>query len=110
MRSLADIQRQLPLSPETGLSADAVTKSRAQFGANQLTPLPRQPLWQKFLEKFDEPIIKILLSAALLSMVVGLFNAGAYIVGGVALGLVVAVVALGYLLWLAQWIPSLLFF
>ena len=38
--------------------------SRQRFGANRLTPLPREPLWKKFLEKFDEPIIKILLAAA----------------------------------------------
>src|SRR5262249_11585992 len=34
----------------------------------------REPLWKKFLEKFDEPIIKILLAAALLSMIVDLFK------------------------------------
>src|SRR5262245_5727758 len=66
MRSLAEIQQLLPTSPDSGLSPDAVANSRAQFGGNHLTPLPRPPLWRKFLEKFDEPIIKILLAAALL--------------------------------------------
>jgi phosphotransferase system enzyme I (PtsI) len=40
------------------------------FGDNRLTPLPREPLWHKFLDKLDEPIIKVLLVAALLSMFV----------------------------------------
>src|SRR5215831_18543751 len=74
MRTLKDLQQQLPLSAEDGLSPDAVTRSRGRFGSNRLTPLPREPLWKKFLEKFDEPIIKILLAAALLSMFVELFR------------------------------------
>jgi Ca2+-transporting ATPase len=74
MRSLHEVLQQLPTSTESGLSPDAVAQSRQRFGANRLTPLPREPLWRKFLEKFDEPIIKILLAAALLSMVVDLFK------------------------------------
>jgi Ca2+-transporting ATPase len=73
MRSLRDLQS-LPASAEGGLTPEGVAQSRQQFGRNVLTPLPREPLWKKFLEKFDEPIIKILLAAALLSMVVDLFK------------------------------------
>src|SRR5438876_11712661 len=89
MRTIAEILQALPTQLETGLNPDAVQKSRAQFGVNRLTPLPREPLWKKFIEKFDEPIIKILLAAALLSMLVDLFKATAYIVGGVGAGLLV---------------------
>src|SRR3712207_8742312 len=74
MRLLTEIVQQLPPSAENGLTADGVSQSRQRFGANRLTPLPREPLWKKFLEKFDEPIIKILLAAALLSMFVELFS------------------------------------
>jgi Ca2+-transporting ATPase len=74
MRTLAAVLQELPASAETGLTAEGVSRSRQQFGSNRLTPLPREPLWKKFLEKFDEPIIKILLLAALLSMVVDLFK------------------------------------
>ena len=89
MRTLSDIVQKLPTSAEAGLSAEGVALSRKEFGENRLTPLPREPLWKKFLEKFDEPIIKILLAAALLSMVVDLFKGKAYIVGGLAVGLLV---------------------
>ena len=85
MRTLAQVLRLLPTSPETGLPAEQAEFSRRQFGSNQLTPLPRTPAWQKFLEKFDEPIIKILLAAALLSMFVDLFNMGETAVAGTAL-------------------------
>jgi Ca2+-transporting ATPase len=81
--------------------------SRRRFGANRLTPLPREPLWRKFLAKFDEPIIKILLAAALLSMFVDLF-AGNPVAAGVALG-VVTLAAAGLLaLRRSEWLPSLM--
>jgi Ca2+-transporting ATPase len=109
MRALSDVFQKLPTTPEDGLSADGVALSRRQFGENRLTPLPREPLWKKFLEKFDEPIIKILLAAALLSMVVDLFKGKAYIVGGVSVGLLLVGVAAAYAGRLTQWIPSFLF-
>src|SRR5947209_5045894 len=108
MRSLADIQQAFVVSPETGLTADMVARSRQRFGSNRLTPLPREPVWKKFLEKFDEPIIKVLLAAALLSMVVDLFKASPTL-GIVAVGLVAAAVAGAYVLRQAQWVPSVLF-
>ncbi len=108
MRTLDDLQKNLPASPETGLSPEAVLKSRQQFGANQLTPLPREPLWRKFLEKFDEPIIKILLAAALLSLVVDLVRASA-VLGGSAIGVLAVVLAGALVLKKTEWIPTLLF-
>ena len=76
MRSLRDDPELFPTARDA--RADRTTRSPTaarRFGANRLTPLPREPVWKKFLEKFDEPIIKILLAAALLKMVVDLFEA-----------------------------------
>lgn len=53
-----------------GLTAEEVEKSRAQYGDNLLTPPAKESLWKKFLEKFDDPIIKILLLAWVLSVVI----------------------------------------
>ena len=76
MRTLRILIKQFPPVPRPALTGRRGRKERAAgFGANKLTPLPREPLWKKFIEKFDEPIIKILLAAALLSMVVDLFKA-----------------------------------
>jgi Ca2+-transporting ATPase len=108
MHSLPFLQKQLTFSTEVGLAPEAVERSRQRFGANRLTPLPREPLWRKFLEKFDEPIIKVLLAAALLSMVVDLFK-GSWLLGGVALGLVAVTVSGAFLLRQMQWLPALLF-
>src|SRR5271168_367046 len=111
MRTLSDVFGKLPTAPETGLSAEGVNLSRQLFGVNRLTPLPREPLWKKFIEKFDEPIIKILLAAALLSMVVDLFklpdNGVTY--GVVSLMLVIGVIAAAYAIRKPQWVPSLMF-
>ena len=53
-----------------GLSEQQVEESRRQHGENILTPPEKASLWSQFLEKFEDPIIRILLVAWLLSMVI----------------------------------------
>jgi Ca2+-transporting ATPase len=108
MRTLQEVRQALPAAAESGLGPDDLARSRQLFGANHLTALPREPVWKKFLAKFDEPIIKILLAAALLSMFVDLFQA-VPVVGGVAFGVVVAAVAAAFAGGRRAWIPALLF-
>src|SRR6476646_1105182 len=105
MRSLAEVIQHLSANPETGLTDAAVASSRQQFGANTLTPLPREPLWKKFIEKFDEPIIKILLAAALLSMFVGLFKVEA-VTAGILLALIAAGIGALFVIKQQQWVPT----
>ncbi|MCC8180431.1 MAG: haloacid dehalogenase, partial [Planctomycetes bacterium] len=71
----------------TGLTAEQVRASRAQNGANLLTPPARDPWWRLYLEKFKDPIIKILIIAAVVALLVGLYD-GHYIEG---IGIVVAI-------------------
>lgn len=52
----------------TGLTNEQVLESRKIYGDNVLTPPKREPLWKLFLEKFEDPIIRILLIAAILSL------------------------------------------
>src|SRR2546423_12043247 len=108
MRTVAEILQALPVQPETGLNPDAIDKSRGRFGKNVLTPLPREPLWKKFIEKFDEPIIKILLAAALLSMVVDIFKDNTRM-GAVCFAALVAVIAAAYAFKQGPWVPTLMF-
>lgn len=58
----------------TGLTDAQVTESRARNGANVLTPPRREPLWRQFLEKFEDPIIRILLVALLASVGIAAFE------------------------------------
>ncbi len=53
-----------------GLTSSEVEESRRQHGGNILTPPEKVSLWKQFLEKFEDPIIRILLLAWLLSMVI----------------------------------------
>lgn len=58
----------------SGLSDQEVEESRRKYGENVLTPPPRTPLWKLFLEKFKDPIIRILLVAAFLSLVISIMH------------------------------------
>ena len=51
-----------------GLTAREVEESRIRNGANILTPPAKEPLWKRFLEKFGDPLIIILLIAGALSI------------------------------------------
>ena len=51
-----------------GLTHEEVVESRRKHGDNLLTPPEKEPVWKQFLEKFEDPIIRILLIALLLSI------------------------------------------
>ncbi len=52
----------------TGLTDAQVLESRQRNGVNILTPPEKEPLWKRFLEKFSDPLIIILLIAGVLSI------------------------------------------
>lgn len=58
----------------TGLTTEQVDLSRQNHGTNVLTPPEHEPLWKQFLEKFDDPLIKILLVALALSVGLSLYE------------------------------------
>ncbi|MBO7609100.1 MAG: calcium-translocating P-type ATPase, PMCA-type [Muribaculaceae bacterium] len=58
----------------TGLNDQEVLASRSKYGNNVLTPPPQRSLWSQFIEKFNDPLIKILLVALLLSMGLSLYQ------------------------------------
>ena len=58
----------------SGLSESEVLASRERYGENILTPPARTPMWKLFLEKFSDPIIRILLIALLLSVAVAVYH------------------------------------
>ncbi|MCD8318735.1 MAG: haloacid dehalogenase, partial [Paraprevotella sp.] len=57
-------------SLHVGLNDRQVEESRSRYGNNELTPPKRPSVWILYLEKFQDPVIRILLVAALLSFVV----------------------------------------
>jgi Ca2+-transporting ATPase len=112
MRSLREVSDAFSAAA-TGLTTEQVLQSRERYGSNRLTPLPREPLWQRFLDKFDEPIIKVLLAAALLSILVVLFEPPVtrqLLAAGAAVATLTAgFVAAAYVSKRGRWVPGLLF-
>lgn len=108
MRSLRAVSELFPRSLVAGLTDAEVSVSRAKFGANRLTPLPKESVWKKFLEKFDEPIIKILLAASLLKIVVDLFESSS-LAGGLALASLLGLFVLAIFIRIRSQVPSILF-
>src|SRR5688572_3423328 len=62
--------------PYKGLTAAEVETRRREFGANVLTPPERDPWWKLFLEKFDDPVIRILIIAAVIAIISGIAQHG----------------------------------
>lgn len=57
-----------------GLSESQIAESRKKNGVNILTPPPKDPLWKRFLEKFGDPLIIILLIAGALSIGISFYE------------------------------------
>lgn len=57
-----------------GLTDEEVIRSRREHGDNVLTPPQRPSLWKLYLEKFDDPVVRVLLVAAGLSLIISLFE------------------------------------
>ena len=55
-----------------GLTDEEVRKSRAEHGVNLLTPPKRQSMWKLYLEKFQDPVVRVLLVAALFSLIISI--------------------------------------
>ena len=82
-----------------GLTTEEVERSRAEHGGNLLTPPPRAPWWKLFLEKFDDPVIRILLAAAFISLAAGIIGGGHYVE---AIGILMAVFLATFLAFLNE--------
>lgn len=57
-----------------GLTDAEVLESRNTHGINILTPPKKSPLWKRFLEKFKDPLIIILIVAGVLSVAIALYE------------------------------------
>jgi magnesium-transporting ATPase (P-type) len=56
---------------EKGLSEDEAAIRLSKFGPNAVTPLPGDPPWKRFLLQFRQPLIYILLAAAVITALLG---------------------------------------
>jgi Ca2+-transporting ATPase len=64
----------LGTSPDTGVSDDSVQKRRALLGSNTLPSTPRKSFLQLFVDTFDDATLQILIVAAIVSLVIGIYD------------------------------------
>ncbi len=72
-----DVKRNLDLlnsDLKRGLNAEQVERSRTLYGRNVLTPPKKESLWKLLIEKFNDPLIKVLLVALALSFGVAIYE------------------------------------
>ena len=57
-----------------GLTDQEVIASRQKHGENLLTPPKRPSIWKLYLEKFQDPVIRVLLVAAVFSLIISIIE------------------------------------
>ncbi|MDZ8085768.1 MAG: HAD-IC family P-type ATPase [Nostoc sp. DedQUE12b] len=78
--------------PEAGLSHEEATTRHQQMGANQLTAKSGKSSWLRFLEQFNQPLLYILLTAGLVTLLLK-----DWIDAGVIFGVTLINVIIGYI-------------
>lgn len=59
---------------EKGLLEEQASKRIERFGKNEFTEKEQESLFDKLIEQFDDPMVKLLLGAALISFVISYFS------------------------------------
>ena len=57
-----------------GLNDQEVLASRQKYGENLLTPPAKEPMWKRFITKFEDPLIIILLVAGIFSIAISFYE------------------------------------
>ncbi len=57
-----------------GLNDQEVLASRQKYGENLLTPPVKEPMWKRFITKFEDPLIIILLVAGIFSIAISFYE------------------------------------
>ncbi|MDO8871122.1 MAG: calcium-translocating P-type ATPase, PMCA-type [Methanoregula sp.] len=78
----------IKLAGDSGLQSSKVEEFRKQYGANAMTPPVRESLWKQYIQKFDDPIIRILLLAVTISLIVSLVQGSGFLE---TIGIIIAI-------------------
>ena len=72
LASTEDVLGELGSSEEAGLSADEAARRLAEVGPNKLDEEEKTPLWKRFFEQMADPMVIMLIVAAVISAVTGM--------------------------------------
>lgn len=70
--SLSELERMFDSDLSKGLDDSTILKNRTNYGKNVLEEKKKKPLWIKFLLEFKDPLIIILIIAAIVSIIIDL--------------------------------------
>ena len=73
-KSANDVLQELDVNPSQGLSSEEASQRLQKYGPNKLAEKKKTPLFLVFLGQFNDPMIFILLAAALLSIAISIYN------------------------------------
>ena len=73
-KSASEVLQELNVNPQTGLTSEEAGQRLLKYGPNKLLEKKKTPLFLVFLQQFNDPMIFILLAAALLSIAISIYN------------------------------------
>ena len=73
-KSAKETLQELEVNEEQGLSLKEVKKRQEKYGFNKLSEKKKKPLILTFLSQFNDPMIYILLAAAVLSVAISIYS------------------------------------
>ena len=73
-KSAKEVLQELNVNSEQGLSNQEADERLQKYGPNKLPEKKKTPLFLVFLQQFNDPMIFILLAAALLSVAISIYN------------------------------------
>lgn len=74
LESKDKVLKELSSNEESGLSAGEASSRLAQYGPNELEKEEKTPLWKRFFEQMADPMVIMLIVAAVISAVTGMIQ------------------------------------
>ncbi|MCC0762045.1 calcium-translocating P-type ATPase, PMCA-type [Clostridioides sp. ES-S-0006-03] len=90
-----DVTKDLSVNPDRGLSESEVKARREKYGLNEFTPKEEGSFWDDLKDSLSEPMIVILIIAAVVSAVIGETHDAIGIVGAIAIGIAIGMITEG---------------
>ncbi|MBZ9609850.1 calcium-translocating P-type ATPase, PMCA-type [Clostridium estertheticum] len=86
-KQISEVLKSLKVDSSKGLSGSEIKERLAKYGANEFTKQEKGSMWDSIKEAITEPMMIILLAAAVISALVGEFSDAIGIVCAVAIGI-----------------------
>lgn len=89
------VLKELGVDKDKGLSSDEIKQRREKYGLNEFTPREEGSFWDDLKDSLSEPMMVILIIAALISALIGEFHDAIGIVCAIAIGIAIGMITEG---------------